>query len=176
MKMPITGGQPGGRFSWFDIKLGVAENYYLETIDQWGRTTSRKGFTDGPGGPTVVEEKYEYDLAGSLTRLTDANNNATQYAYDALNRLNKVTNPLVEATDYDYDRLGDLTQTIQYHGATAFPTVNQYSERGALVSKQLPAGVSPSLFSPAQPVAPPSVTFYVKDCEIHLNDVELRSR
>jgi RHS repeat-associated protein len=118
----------------------MAENHYLETCDQWGRTTSRKGFPDGPGGTTVVEEKYEYDLAGNLARLTDANNNDTLYDYDALNRLVKVTNPLGEATDYDYDRLGDLTQIIQYQGATAFPTVNQYSERGALVSKQPPAG------------------------------------
>ncbi len=84
----------------------------------------------------MVEEKYDYDLAGNLARLTDANNNDTLYDYNALNKLNKVTNPLGEATDYDYDRLGDLTQIIQYQGATAFPTVKQYSERGALVSKQ----------------------------------------
>jgi RHS repeat-associated protein len=122
------------------LDTGTAENHYVETSDQWGRTTSRKGFPDGPGGPTVVEEKYEYDLVGNLTKLTDANNNATQYAYDALNRLNKITNPLGEVTDYDYDRLGDLTQIIQYQGTTAFSTINQYSERGALVSSQPPAG------------------------------------
>lgn len=57
-----------------------------------------------------VEEKYEYDLVGNLTKLTDANNNSTLYSYDNLNQLTKVTNPLGEVTDYAYDRLGDLTQ------------------------------------------------------------------
>ncbi|SHL05470.1 DUF6531 domain-containing protein, partial [Desulforamulus aeronauticus] len=80
---------------------GVAENHYVETYDQWGRTISRKGYPDRPGGPTTVEEKYEYDLAGNLTKLTDAKNNATRYGYDALNRLTKVTNALGETTDYD---------------------------------------------------------------------------
>ncbi|TEB16645.1 tRNA3(Ser)-specific nuclease WapA precursor [Pelotomaculum sp. FP] len=119
---------------------GIAENHYVETYDQWSRTISRKGFPDGPGGSAVVEEKYEYDFVGNLTKLTDANNNATLYGYDALNRLNKVTNPLGETTDYDYDRLGDLTQIKQYQDTSTFSTVKQYSERGAMVSKQLPAG------------------------------------
>ncbi|WP_207650522.1 RHS repeat-associated core domain-containing protein, partial [Desulforamulus aeronauticus] len=119
---------------------GVAENHYVETYDQWGRTISRKGYPDRPGGPTTVEEKYEYDLAGNLTKLTDAKNNATRYGYDALNRLTKVTNALGETTDYDYDRLGDLSQINQYQGTITFPTEKQYSERGTMVSKQLPAG------------------------------------
>ncbi|MDF9409599.1 hypothetical protein L7E55_14770 [Pelotomaculum isophthalicicum JI] len=122
------------------VDTGVAENHYIETSDQWGRTISRKGFPDGPSGPTVVEEKYEYDSEGNLTRQTDANNNITLYGYDALNRLNKVTNALGETTDYDYDRLGDLTWIKQYQGTSTFSTVKQYSERGALVSKQPPAG------------------------------------
>ncbi|KAF1083693.1 tRNA(Glu)-specific nuclease WapA precursor [Sporotomaculum syntrophicum] len=118
---------------------GVAENHYVETSDQWGRTISIKGYPNGPGG-AAVEEKYAYDLAGNPTKQTDPNNNSTQYSYDALSQLTKVTNPLGEITDYDYDRLGDLTQIQQYQGATPIPTVKQYSERGALVAKQPPAG------------------------------------
>ena len=119
---------------------GAAENHYVETCDQWGRTISRKGFPDGPGGSAVVEEKYEYDLADNLTKLTDANNNATFFNYDALNRLVSIPNPLGEATDYDYDRLGDLTRIKQYQGTSPISTTKQYSERGAMVSKQPPAG------------------------------------
>ncbi len=144
---------PQGNFHTFDYDItnrtktttftpadtGMAENHYVETYDQWGRTISRKGFPDGPSG-AAVEEKYEYDLAGNVTKIIDANNNNTIFGYDALNRLNKVTNALAETTDYDYDRLGNLTQIKQYQGADTYSTTKQYDERGLMVSRQLPAG------------------------------------
>ena len=120
---------------------GAAENHYIEGYDQWGRTVSRRGFPDGINGQ-AIEDKYEYDLVGNLTKQTDPNNKVTQFDYDSLNRLTKVTNALNEVTDYAYDRLGNLTQSKQYEGATTFTTTRQYSERGKLTSKQLPAGIS----------------------------------
>ncbi|MEL7568477.1 MAG: hypothetical protein AAGU27_26885 [Dehalobacterium sp.] len=102
--------------------------------------TFRKGYPDGINGPRILEEQYQYDLAGNLTWITDPRNNVAVFQYDALDRLEKVTDALGQKIDYQYNRLGNLSQTRQYEGGNTVVTLKQYDERGSLISNRLPGG------------------------------------
>lgn len=118
---------------------GYGENHLVETYDQWNNTVSRKGYPDGINNPPI-EETYEYDINGNMTKLTDPKGNITLFEYDALDRLVKVTDALGNATDYDYNRLGNLKLTRQYQNSKILATSKSYDERGLLTSEQPPAG------------------------------------
>jgi len=117
----------------------VAENHYIETYDQWGRTISEKGFPNGIN-QTPIETTYQYDLAGNLVASVDGRNNTTNYQYDQLNRLTQVTDALGQSADYTYDRLGGLSSLTQYEGTEEFTTAKGYDERGLLTTHAEPAG------------------------------------
>ena len=121
------------------LDTGVAENHYIETYDQWGRTISEKGFPDGIN-QTPIETTYQYDLASNLVASVDGRNNTTNYQYDQLNRLTSVTDALGQSVDYTYDRLGGLSSLTQYEGIEEFTTDKGYDERGLLTSHGEPAG------------------------------------
>ena len=114
------------------------ENHYVETYDQWGRIISRKGYPEGINSSKVVEEKYEYDIVGNLTKLTDARLYETLFQYDALNQLEKVTNAKGEEVEYNYTKLGTISSFKQYGEGKTYTTTNLYDERGLLLSKQGP--------------------------------------
>ncbi len=119
---------------------GTRQNDYTETSDQWGQIISRMAYPEGYEDPDVVEETYEYDLAGNMISRIDPEEHSTHYEYDPLNRLISVTNALNETTDYEYDRLGGLNSQTQYEGGTEFVTSKGYDERGILTSKSDPLG------------------------------------
>jgi len=124
---------------------GTAENQYTEEYDQWGRIIARKGYPDGIANP-AIQETYEYDLTGNLTKVTDARGNSSTFSYDQMNRLVKVINPLGEVVDVAYNRLGNLSQIQQYEGGNTFTITKLYDERGLLISQQPPLG-NPSTFA-----------------------------
>jgi RHS repeat-associated protein len=73
------------------ISGAVASEVAAFTYDPLDRVRSRsRRDHDNPAGKTL---RYVYDRAGNLTRLTDADNVATDYVYDARNRLVTVTTP-----------------------------------------------------------------------------------
>ena len=73
---------------------GTRQNDYTETSDQWGQIISRMAYPEGYEDPDVVEETYEYDLAGNMISRIDPEEHSTHYEYDPLNRLISVTNAL----------------------------------------------------------------------------------
>lgn len=76
------------------------------TWDSLGRLTQH---TDGLGN-TV---RYEYDLAGNVTRLTYPGNESVTRTYDNAGRLASVTDWLSGVTRFGYDPDSELTRIVQ---------------------------------------------------------------
>lgn len=81
--------------------------------------------------------RYEYDLLGKLTRLTDALNSQTHITYDALGRRTALDDPNVGKFQYKYDGEGRLIEQIGADGNSLFLT---YSASGELLKKELADG------------------------------------
>ncbi|MEP6633499.1 MAG: RHS repeat-associated core domain-containing protein, partial [Luteimonas sp.] len=64
--------------------------------DELGRIRARRG----NNGQNL---RYNYDLNGNLTKITDSLNKVTTYAWDSLDRLIKVTDAKLGVTDLKYD-------------------------------------------------------------------------
>ena len=120
----------------------------------------------GLSNPTTL---YEYDSFGNQTKITNANNRATQQAYDTSatypisttnaknqtstssydlgtgNLLSK-TDPNGFITSYTYDVFGRISKEIKPYDSSSFPTVNyQYfndglAPEGTLISKREVSG------------------------------------
>ncbi|MCK4541357.1 MAG: RHS repeat protein [Spirochaetales bacterium] len=85
--------------------------------------------------PDDTFTKYGYDLEGSISSVTDANNNTTSYEYDPLNRLITVIQPGTVVNLYTYDGHGNL-QTVT--DAESHTTTYEYDDMGRLLSTTSP--------------------------------------
>lgn len=107
-----------------NLLTAVTENY----LDQ-----------PGSGSDWNVRSTYEYNAAGSLTRITDANLHATRFEYDDLNRLQKKIDPLLHETTFGYDAFGNLAWA---HYPNNYTTSYQYDRINRLSSIDYPAGTA----------------------------------
>ncbi len=72
-------------------------------------------------GTTVYSETVysEYDAAGQVGRVTDANGNALTYTYDGHGRIKTMTNEADGTTTYDYNNAGELEEVTQANSVTS---------------------------------------------------------
>ena len=77
--------------------------------DAAGRLTS---LTDANGGVT----SFTYDSAGNLASLTDPVGNTTTWTYDAQNRMTQETDQLGNSRHFSYDSAGDLSDYTDGNG------------------------------------------------------------
>lgn len=94
-------------------------------------------------GNRVMQSTAEYDLAGRLVKLLDADSNATRYGYTAGARLTSVSTPLGATSQTDYDVLGrvlsetDPLSGIAYYRYTATDDLDQVIDpRGVTTTYQ----------------------------------------
>jgi len=165
-----------------DDATKISENWFYYDGHAWTDDAPTKGDVTkdvkwsnvaGLSSPTTL---YEYDSYGNQTKITDANNRATQQTYDASatypisttnaknqttttnydlgtgNLLSK-TDPNGFVTSYVYDVFGRISKEIKPYDSASFPTVNyQYfndgtAPEGTLVSKRQTSGASGTLDS-----------------------------
>jgi RHS repeat-associated protein len=80
--------------------------------DAFGRTIR----TDQLLGAMTVSTRYQYDLLGRLTGLTDHDDNQWTYTYDSLGRRTAVSDPDLGNWSYVYDAAGRLTDQTDAKG------------------------------------------------------------
>lgn len=85
--------------------------------DRAGRVTS---MTDAEG----IQISQSYDAVGNKVTETDGRGNTTSYFYDAQRRLTKISNALGEDTVYTYDQAGNLLTQIDGNGNQSSFTYN----------------------------------------------------
>ncbi len=81
--------------------------------------------------------RFAYDGAGNLIRVTDAGGFATQYTYDALNRVNEVRYADGSRRAYHYNAMGDVISEIGPRGETY---TFAYDAAHQLISSRDPMG------------------------------------
>lgn len=88
------------------VVSGTFENVkkFSYTYDSAGRLETTTIYKDATTGSTT---RYNYDAAGELSNIVDANGQATNYVYDQAGFLQKVTQPSISSTasdiTYSYD-------------------------------------------------------------------------
>ena len=92
-------------------------------------------------GNTV--ESYDYDLAGRLTKKTDAQGKASTFAYNAAGQLTSATDRKGQMSTLVYDAGGRVTQGNLPGGVTICFT---YDAVGRLIALEEKGGASPSRF------------------------------
>jgi RHS repeat-associated protein len=94
-----------------------------------------------PGTQNETTEKRisqtDYDAAGRIIALTDAQGRVTRTAYDQLNRVITITDPLNGVTEYRYDKQNNLLALTDAKGNT---TAYAYNKVGALIKETRPLG------------------------------------
>lgn len=109
-----------------------------KAFDRLGRTTSVTGAAyTPPGGSTLTPRtSYAYDVAGRVTRYTDARGAVWSTEYDALDNRVRVTEPGPGGQPggqwtYDYDTAGELLASVNPLGARTQAT---YDDLGRQVT------------------------------------------
>ncbi len=87
--------------------------------------------------PLAGRTTWEYDPAGNLASVTDANLHKTQYGYDAANHQTSVTAPDLTVTQYTYDPVGNLLTRTD---AKTHQTTYTYDDANRLASTTSPIG------------------------------------
>ncbi|MFI6505284.1 polymorphic toxin-type HINT domain-containing protein [Nonomuraea typhae] len=113
-----------------------------------GKTTT---VTDIDGQPIKVEEwadtsthhdtGYTYDLAGNLTKMTDAKGNVRTFTFDWLDRRTAATDPDAGASSYGYDLAGNLLWSVNGKGQKISYTYDELGRRRTQWSGEPLSGV-----------------------------------
>jgi YD repeat-containing protein len=116
-----------------DVYADSARESISESVtDIWGQTVETKAYKSYPGN--FVNETYEYDLAGNMTRYTDAAGYDTLNVYDGRNRLYTASNAKKEVTRYTYDTNDNVTKMEMSANGKTWQTVDSsaYNELGQI--------------------------------------------
>ena len=153
----------GNVLSWVEAQGKPEQRTTIYTYDQWGQMLSRsRGAGDGKGAD-VITERFEYDMAGNRTKVTNGEGQSatasfdvqglpltetsalgqtTTNVYDANGNLSKSTNPLNHATQYSYDGRGRLVTVSSPLGHTQTAT---YDKAGHLATVKDPLDATTTL-------------------------------
>ncbi|MGW1992380.1 RHS repeat-associated core domain-containing protein [Embleya sp. NPDC001921] len=91
---------------------GIASRQWTDAL---GRIVKRDLFTDTTR-TQFSETKYEYDLRGNPSRMTDALGNEWTYKYDSRTRLIETNDPDKGRSTFTYDNLGQKTSSTDARG------------------------------------------------------------
>jgi len=84
---------------------------------------------------------FEYDYAGRLTALIDADGNRVIYGFDIASHTQQITDRLGRTTTYAYDSKGNVTYKLDADGKESFWT---YDDRGNKLTETDPLGLTRS--------------------------------
>ena len=107
--------------------------------DAYGRTIQTDEWLDAG---TTVKTKYQYDLLGRLTGLTDHYLNQWTYTYNSLGRRTQAVDPDLGTWDYSYDDASRLTLQTDEIRPTAQRTVLSYDALGRVLTKKAREGLA----------------------------------
>ncbi len=103
-----------GRPGRFTDGHGIVRQYEYDALRRLSR------ITDDPGGDNPAtadtQSRYDYDIHGRLTSVTDANGNETRHVYDDLGNLLQSTSPDTGATVYSHDEAGNVITKTDAEG------------------------------------------------------------
>ena len=127
----ISTYQAGWRADITDAR-GVKTSYYRNSSRQ---VTEVHQWNDGVEQVT----RYQYDLLGNLTKITDALGEETRISYDALGRKQRLVDPNAGTYDYKYDNEGRVTEV---HGSGGSIITYRYDRTGLILAKEFSDGSS----------------------------------
>ena len=106
--------------------LGRKTTYTYDDLD---RLTA---VTEAAGTALAATAHTEYDAAGNITAIIDANSQRTEYAHDTAGRVIKVTSADGSTIDYGYDADGNVTSVtdpLGHASTTVYDTPEPSGER-----------------------------------------------
>ncbi len=129
------------------VKALDAEGRPVEmAYDRYGRLIERRVWTGGKDDRIVNNRDgwsvttYQYDLAGRLTRLTNAAGASMAFSYDPMDRLIQETGFDGKSCTYAYNLAGELTASIDNKGeADAVEIRYEFDAGGRLIARHIPA-------------------------------------
>ncbi|HFE66376.1 MAG TPA: RHS repeat protein, partial [Chloroflexi bacterium] len=90
-------------------------NQLAQVTEFTGNCGGYWGYNCGAGDANWAEyaaTKYEYDVSGNLTKVTDAANSVTTMSYDGFGRKTSMSDPDMGNWSYEYDPAGNLTRQM----------------------------------------------------------------
>ncbi len=91
-------------------RVTISPDTFLTTEHRYDRLGRKIMTIDAAHAGTSVGTTFVYDAVGTLTSLTDAENNETKFTYDNLNRLTTETNELDDVRSFEHDLNGQRTK------------------------------------------------------------------
>jgi YD repeat-containing protein len=115
---------------------GHTTTHYYDALDRLTRTEKPDGL-----GNTVQLVRNEYDGNNNVTKITDAEDNATVTSYTPRNLPHVITYADSSSITRSYDEVGNLKSLLDENGKT---TSNTYDQENRLASVTNPAGETTS--------------------------------
>ncbi|MBI4698549.1 MAG: RHS repeat protein [Nitrospirae bacterium] len=110
----------------------------VEEKDIYGRAIKIEEYLGvSPSFTLYATTRYEYNVLGNMTKVTDAANNLTIIAYDTLSRKTSMTDPDMGYWTYQYDANGNLTSQTDAKNQTILFT---YDALNRITKKDYPTG------------------------------------
>ena len=93
-------------------------------------------------GDTIAKQTYQYDMAGRVIGITDANNQTVKMKYDTLDQLRQQQDAQGNITDYEYTRSGQIHRIQKQfitNGTTTYSTEqkNYFDAFGNVIQTKL---------------------------------------
>ncbi|MEO3807294.1 RHS repeat-associated core domain-containing protein [Nonomuraea sp. B1E8] len=107
-------------------------------LDIAGRTVKKEEWSDAS---THHDTTYTYNLAGKLTRLTDANGNIRTFSYDWLDRRTATTAPDSGSTSTGYDAAGRILWNVDGNNQKTSYTYDDLGRRRTQWAGEVNTGV-----------------------------------
>jgi len=117
--------------------IGNIERFHAYDYDFLGNRTQELSAEDAANGRAFTY-KYEYDIFGRLTAMTNNQDNRASYKYDHLGRRIEATDPKGMTSYFDYDAHGRLTEErIPFIGSHYMKKWYGYDNNGNLTRQTI---------------------------------------
>lgn len=125
------GSDPNGNPTTVSDENGKQDTRIYDALDRLKQISQVRGAT------TYVTQ-FDYDLLGSMKRVTDPATRETDYQHDDFGRLVKVTSPNTGVTLFTYDAAGNLSAKTENFTGTPRTTTYAYDGLDRLTLIDLP--------------------------------------